>query len=90
MIQIFKDFKSYRRAIKNECFDEYPCIDYLNNALRHLLKAPKSHDVDSAISEIVYCICKANGEFYQDVFNKLCEDEKWREFFANSSRWRKS
>ena len=81
MIQIFKDFKSYRRAIKDECFGEYPCADYLNNALRHLLKVEKNREVDCAISEIIHCLSKANGYYYDDIAQTLYKNEKWQDYF---------
>ena len=54
---------------KKEVYGEYPCNDYLNNALRFLLD--EKPDTKEAISEICYCISKGNGYFCDDVKEKL-------------------
>lgn len=82
-ITIFNDFKSYRRAIKDGKFGYYPCADLLNNALRHLLKVEKNHEVDCAVSEIIHCLSKANGYYYDDIVQMLCKDEKWQDYFKD-------
>lgn len=82
-IVIFKDFKSYRQALKDGKFGYYPCADLLNNALRHLLKVEKNHEVDCAISEIIHCLSKANGYYYDDIVQMLCKDEKWQDYFKD-------
>ena len=52
-------------------FDIYPCNDYLNNALRFLLREEKSHNIDLAISEICWAIKKANGVFADDIKEEI-------------------
>ena len=51
---------------KNNLFGKYPCNDYLNNALRFLLRN-NDGDRELAIEEIVYAIRKADGYLYDDV-----------------------
>lgn len=60
---------------KKNQFGEYPCNDYLNNALRALLsdENPRRPAVANAISEICYCIMKADGKYADDVTKKLAE-----------------
>ncbi len=50
-------------------YGEYPCNDYLNNALRDLLN--DNLNTKEAISEICWCIRKGNGYFCDDVKEKL-------------------
>jgi hypothetical protein len=54
---------------KTNPYGEYPCVDYLNNALRSLLN--DEHPNTFAISEICYCILKADGKFHGDVAHEL-------------------
>lgn len=63
--------KRYKR------YGKYPCVDYLNNALRSLLKDenPNVH----AINEIVFCIKHADGEIHDDVLQGLDEMQKHNE-----------
>jgi len=66
------DRKRFYNLISNfNRYGEYPCIDYLNNALRYLLEDEKPNV--NAINEIVYCIKKAKGRIYADVSKKLNE-----------------
>lgn len=60
---------------KRNKYGEYPCNDYLNNALRCLLKDdnPRRPVIANAISEICYCISKADGHFADDVAKRLAE-----------------
>lgn len=59
---------------KNQ-YGEYPCNDYLNNALRSLLMDDDPHrpTVANAIGEICYCIMKADGKYADDVAKRLAE-----------------
>lgn len=83
-ITMFSDFASYRRALKDGKFGDYPCADLLNNALRHLLKVDNNHEVDYAISEIIHCLSKANGYYHDDIVQMLCaKDEKWKNYFLD-------
>ncbi len=50
-------------------YGQYPCNDYLNNALRDLLN--DNPNTKEAISEICWCIRKGNGYFCDDVKEKL-------------------
>ena len=62
---------------KKNHYGEYPCVDYLNNALRCLLKIESSNTlVDNAIAEICYCINSAQGKYHDDVAMKLAETGK--------------
>ena len=65
----------------NKEYGGYPCNDYLNNALRFLMNACDSGDVDlqvlSAIHEICYAISKAQGKFYDDVKAELMKRKFW-------------
>ena len=55
-------------------YGQYPCNDYLNNALRFLLGEEQyTPRIINAISEICYCISKAGGRYYDDVAKKLAE-----------------
>lgn len=55
-------------------YGEYPCNDYLNNALRALLADdPCRPTVANAIGEICYCIMKADGKYADDVAKRLAE-----------------
>lgn len=60
---------------KNKQYGEYPCNDYLNNALRALLKDENQYrpNIASAIGEICYCIMKADGQYADDVAKRLAE-----------------
>lgn len=60
---------------KKNRYGKYPCNDYLNNALRFLLKNENPHQplIANAIAEICYCIGKADGHFADDVAKKLAE-----------------
>ena len=62
---------------KKSPYGEYPCVDYLNNALRALLKI-ESEDplVDTAIAEICLCIDVEKGRYHDDVARKLAETGK--------------
>jgi hypothetical protein len=55
---------------KNNMFGKYPCNDYLNNALRFLLRNGEG-DRELAIEEIVYAIRKADGYLCDDVKQKI-------------------
>ena len=48
---------------KNALFGRYPSCDMLNNALRFIYEGK----IDTACSEIVFAIEKANGYFHEDV-----------------------
>lgn len=65
----------FRSKKKEQVYGEYPCVDYINNALRYLLKndVPYSSNRIGAISELCYCISKADGYFYKDVAKRLTE-----------------
>lgn len=54
-------------------YGQYPCNDYLNNALRDLLN--DNPNTKEAISEICYCISKGDGYFCDDVKEKLIRTE---------------
>ncbi len=54
-------------------FAVYPCNDYLNSALRYLLDAEQTYEIDHAILEIIYCIRYAHGELFEDVEKNLKE-----------------
>jgi len=56
--------------MKNNKFGKYPCNDYLNNALRFLLRNGEG-DRELAIEEIVYAIRKADGYLCDDVKEKI-------------------
>ena len=56
--------------MKNNMFGKYPCNDYLNNALRFLLRNSEG-DRELAIEEIVYAIRKADGYLCDDVKEKI-------------------
>lgn len=58
---------------KNNIFGKYPCNDYLNNALRFLLRNGEG-DRELAIEEIVYAIRKADGYLCDDVKEKILEE----------------
>lgn len=48
---------------KNAIFGRYPCCDLVNNAIRDILDG----DSDSAISELLTAITKANGYIHEDI-----------------------
>lgn len=53
---------------------EYPCDDYLNNALRFLLRTGSRDPlIVSSISEICHCISKSRGRFADDVAHELAK-----------------
>ncbi len=60
---------------KKNIYGEYPCSDYINNALRFLLESDDPHHllIANAIGELCYCISKANGYYHDDVARKLAE-----------------
>ena len=60
---------TFRRKKKDEAFGKFPCDMFLNNAIRFICDGK----YDSAISEICYCISKANGRFYDDVKKMIVE-----------------
>ena len=43
----------------------YPCVDYLNNALRALLEEEELNKL--AIREICYCLSYAQGQIFPDI-----------------------
>ena len=45
----------------------------------------KNREVDCAISEIIHCLSKANGYYYDDIAQTLCKDEKWQDYFKDST-----
>ena len=59
--------KRYKKWGYSEC-------DYLNNALRVLLKEPQKNKF--AIEEICWAIKKTNGYFYDDIASKLYDEYK--------------
>ena len=63
-------FKNHNKETTN-IYGTYPCVDYLNNALRYLLNEEQINE--NAISEICHCIKKAQGEIYSDVVHKMKE-----------------
>ena len=62
------------RLEQNNMFGKYPCNDYLNNALRFLLRNGEG-DRELAIEEIVYAIRKADGYLCDDIKEKINELE---------------
>lgn len=63
---------------KKNPYGEYPCVDYLNNALRALLKIEsESPLVATAIAEICLCIDVEKGRYHDDVARKLAETGKY-------------
>lgn len=53
---------------------EYPCCDYLNNALMFLLQQKEiSNGSKTAIDEICWAIYKGNGYVYRHVLDLLWE-----------------
>lgn len=68
-------FAKNKNKHDNYKYGNYPCNDYLNNALRFLLCDDDPHRpaVAHAISEICYCIQRADGKFADDVAEKLKE-----------------
>lgn len=56
---------------KKEKYGDYPCEDYLNNALRFLAYDEKANK--GAISEICYCLFHADGKVYPNVKEVLIE-----------------
>ena len=60
--------KKYNDRINRKCKD-YPCAYLLNSALRFLLTDQERNL--NAISEICWCIKKAEGEFAEDVAKEL-------------------
>lgn len=70
MIKLISDFREFLKSKKqNEKCGKYPCIDYLNNSLRLLLREDNLNE--DAISEICYCIRKADGKIYDDVIESM-------------------
>ena len=71
MKRIFRDFFlkhcSYDRYVAG--LGEYPSCDHLNLALANLLVNPETNEF--AITEICHAIRKANGYFYEYVFDML-------------------
>lgn len=58
----------------DEEYGQYPCVDYLNNALRLLLGEEQyTPRMINAISEICFCIHRAGGRYHDDVAKKLAE-----------------
>lgn len=57
----------------------YPEIDYLNNAIRFLLKDITENNI-LAIQEICYAITKTKGYFHEDIKNKLIEYNIYNNF----------
>ena len=55
-------------------YSNYPCEDYLNNALRWLFRMDKSDYVDRAVMEIVHCMQHSKYQFFTDVERILKED----------------
>jgi len=53
----------FRRKKREKAYGEYPCDMFLNNAIRFICE----EKYDAAISEICWCISKANGRFYDEV-----------------------
>lgn len=60
---------------KSKRFGRYPACDFLNSALRLLLKHPQENR--AAIEEICRAISKANGYFYDYVHQKLADEKIW-------------
>ena len=58
-----------KKQPKEAVYGEYPCNDYLNNALRFLMQDDEPNK--GAVHEICYCISKANGRFADDVKSEL-------------------
>ena len=70
MIELIREFKNYLEFKKqDERCKKYPCINYLNRALRALLEDENPNM--TAISEISYCIRKANGEYEESTIDML-------------------
>ncbi len=59
----------FRRKKREKTYGEYPCVVFLNNAIRFICE----QKYDSAISEICYCISRANGYFSYDVKKMIVE-----------------
>ena len=59
----------FRRKKKEKTYGEFPCDVYLNNAIRFICEGK----YDNAISEICYCISKADGIFYDNVKKMIAE-----------------
>ena len=58
---------------------EYPCIDYVNNAMRYLMHDPPL--VEVALEELYWAVTKSGGRFYDDVktkYEKLAAQGKVR------------
>lgn len=51
----------------------YPSMDYLNNALRYLLKNPAANE--DAIKEICCAITKCEGYFHDDVAEDIIKND---------------
>ena len=60
MLQMF--VKSMVIFKKNNIFGEYPCVDYLHNALLFISYG----NSESAYSEICHAIMKSGGELRED------------------------
>lgn len=73
------------RLEQNNMFGKYPCNDYLNNALRFLLRNSEG-DRELAIEEIVYAIRKADGYLCDDVKEKINELKGDQEGGRNEKR----
>lgn len=59
-----KLFKSFIAMLMCSCFYKtYPANDFINNALRILLKDFKTNE--TAIKELYYAVCAAGGYFYE-------------------------
>lgn len=70
IVGLIKKIVKVRRM--NKKYGKYPCNDYLNNAIRFLLRN-KEGDRELAIEEIVYAIHKADGRIYDDLARQLKE-----------------
>ena len=57
-------------------FGQYPCCDFLNRALRYLLKEENPNE--KAINEICWAIFRADGYFFEDVEALLKEKQMFR------------
>ena len=68
-----------RTKKKNALFGRYPSCDMLNNALRFL----REGKIDSAMSEIIFAIDKADGYFHDD---NIATVEKMRHDWAIKHR----
>lgn len=56
-------------TFREKAYGRYPCDMYLNNAIRLICE----QKYDNAISEICYCISRANGRFYDDIKKMIAD-----------------